>query len=129
MNRLVAFFCFFVSFFALANETIQGPFNIPNSRDLVTVEKVPFEVDGESYPYLTLRVLNSKGGYVLDKYEQDGGEPNVQSIFFIKENGLQSIYSIISWFNLHREENINATFYKVYSYNIDSSGFYKKITE
>lgn len=84
---------FFIAFSIFADDVAQGPFKIPGSDSFIVVKKVHKIVDGESYPYLNLDVINSNGeGYTLDEYEHEGGEPKIESVFLLKiKVGLQYI--------------------------------------
>ena len=130
MKKIVFCFLFFIAFAIFADDVVQGPFKIPGSDSFIVVKKVNKIIDGESYPYLNLDVINSNGeGYTLDEYEHEGGEPKIESAFFVKDKSEPSIYTIVSWLNIHRAERINATYYQVFSYDVDESGVYKLNTK
>lgn len=125
MKRM--FFCFlFFTFSTLAGDVVQGPFKIPGGDKVILVKKNQNIINGESYPYLNLDIVNGDGStYTLDKYDHEGGEPKIESVFFVKSEKEFSIYTIVSWFYLHRAEKINATYYQVFSYDVDMSGIYR----
>ena len=126
------FLCQFFLLFSLAftntsfgNEVAQGPFTIPSSKQIVTIHKVPLSINGDEYPYLTLEINDGNINYIVDKYQHDGSEPEVKSVFFMEQEASTSIYTIVSWLNIHKAENINATYYRIYSYKVTADGRYK----
>lgn len=103
-------FCF--TNICMAQQSIvQGPFKIDSSKS-VYIKK---EVDN-NYPL----ALYLEGDGVVDKvdrYETDGGLPNIETVFFIKLNSVKNLIVLVSWEQEHSAEKISGYSYKVFGYS------------
>lgn len=105
-----------ISFFSFSNaEIVQGPFNI-TQNDKIYIQT---EAD-DDYP-LALYILNHNKSKRIDTYETEGGKPVVQTVFFMTIDGKKNVIVLISWEQLHRAENINGKFFRVYGYVYDKN--------
>lgn len=100
-----------ISFFSFSNtDIVQGPFKITLS------DKVYFQTEADDDYPLALYILSDNKSKRIDTYETEGGKPAVQTVFFMTIDGKKNVIVLISWEQLHRAENINGNFFRVYGY-------------
>lgn len=80
----------------------------------------------ENYPKSLVAYIpdveNKCTRYVFAKYSMEGGNPQIESIFFYKLDGIVNIFSIVSWDQDHRALGTYGKLYQVYAYKKDNNG-------
>jgi hypothetical protein len=59
---------------------------------------------------------------IFEKYSIEGGDPNVDSIFFVNLNGTPNIFAIVHWDVNSRGIGTYGKYYQIYAYFTDNHG-------
>lgn len=112
MKKIISFVFLLFSGFCCASEceVIQGPFKIAN-QDYVLIRKSP----DVNYP-LSLYLKSDSGEVKIESYESEGGEPHVETVFFMTLRNKKNVLVLVSWEQKHFAEGINGKLYQVYGY-------------
>ncbi|MFI8418323.1 hypothetical protein ACQKDS_13965 [Serratia sp. NPDC078593] len=100
------------------NKVVQGPFKIDD-------EKVIY-FQREPNPDFPLGLYYESGAKKtqVDKYEVDGDNPNVDTVFFMEVHNVKNVIVLISWHQLHQAESINGNTYQVYAYKYSNDSLF-----
>lgn len=59
---------------------------------------------------------------IVDKYDVNGGDPEIVSVFFAKVHNKKYIFTIIKWRDYHAALQMNGYDYQIYAYTINNLG-------
>ncbi len=91
-------------------DIVHGPFGFDDYSIYIKSEN---DID---YP-LGLYLTRDGGDEKIDSYEMNGDIPNVDAVFFIRLNEVNTLIILISWRKEHRAEKISGNLYEVYGYS------------
>lgn len=121
------------------NQIIQGPFKTslyPNGKIYFTrKEEDQNTIEQKCYP-ISFFLENVQNGVVqkekIDQYEEDGGCPEIKSVFFSNIKNKKYIFVMVVWDSNHAGIGMNGDLYQTYAYTKNDKGilsFDKKISD
>lgn len=122
LSLMGAFYNVFASAQVTNNQIIQGPFK----TDLFPRGKIYFQKTSDINRPVNFILEYQQNGKdikdIIDKYDVNGGDPEIVSVFFAKVHNKKYIFTIIKWRDYHAALQMNGYDYQIYAYTINNLG-------